>query len=253
MIVEYIRYRVPGDQAAAVVDAYARAAGALEASPHCLRYDVGTCVEDPGAVVVRIEWDSVEGHLAGFRRDAVFRDFLQAVSPFIGAIEEMRHYDLKVPRVESARTANQDRAAANAAADPRAVVERFLEANHVLDVDGMFREIGEDAVWSFPAAPPGAPREVEGKATNRAFFESLLPMWTSFSLPRREVHALEDDPERVVAYYASSGTLVDGSAYTNTYLSLVTVRGGKIVHWIEFCDAEPLARGVGILMQARGA
>jgi ketosteroid isomerase-like protein/quinol monooxygenase YgiN len=250
MIVEYIRYRVPPEQASAVIDAYDRAAAALEASPHCLRYEVATCVEDPGAVVVRIEWDSVEGHLSGFRRSAAFREFLQAVRPFIGAIDEMRHYDPQLPRVPVSHQATNghmdDRDTA------RAVVERFLAANAVLDVDGMFEEIGEDAVWSFPAAPPGAQREVRGKATNRSFFESLLPIWTSFSLPQREVHALADDPDRVVAYYASSGSLIDGSPYRNTYLSLVTVRGGKIVHWTEFCDAEPLTRGVTTLMQTRG-
>jgi len=251
VIVEYIRYRVAAGQAAAVVDAYDRAAVALESSPHCLRYDVGACVDDPGAVIVRIEWDSVEGHLSGFRGSAVFREFLEAVSPFIGAIEEMRHYELRLPRVPAAGEVSGSVTAADDEARPRAVVERFLAANAVLDVDGMFEEIGEDAVWSFPAAPPGAPREVKGKAANRSFFESLLPMWTSFSLPRRQVHALADDPERVVAHYASSGSLIDGSPYSNTYLSLVTVRGGKIVHWIELCDAEPLTRGVATLTPMR--
>ena len=99
MIVEYIRYRVAPEQAVAVVDAYDRAAPALESSPHCLRYDVATCVEDPGAVVVRIEWESIEGHVSGFRRSALFREFLRAVRPFVGAIEEMRHYDVQLPRV----------------------------------------------------------------------------------------------------------------------------------------------------------
>lgn len=134
---------------------------------------------------------------------------------------------------------------------PRAVVERFLTANDALDVDGMFEEIGDDAVWSFPAAPAGAPREMVGKANNRNFFESLLPMWKSFSLSHREVHALEDDPDRVVAYYASDASLVDGSEYKNTYLSLVTVRDGKIVHWIEFSDPGPLERGVATMLRSR--
>jgi ketosteroid isomerase-like protein/quinol monooxygenase YgiN len=249
VIVEYIRYRVARAQAAAVVDAYDRAAPALESSPHCLRYEVGTCVEDPGAVVVRIEWDSVEGHLSGFRRSHAFRDFVQAVSPFIDAIEEMRHYEVRLPPLSASDDATAARE--DDGDDPCAVVERFLAANAVLDVDAMFEEIADDAVWSFPAAPPGAPREVRGKPTNRAFFESLVPMWTSFGLPQREVHALADDPHRVIAYYASSGSLIDGSPYGNTYLSLVTVRGGKIAHWIEFCDAAPLSRGVATLAHAR--
>ena len=133
---------------------------------------------------------------------------------------------------------------------PRAVVERFLTANRSLDVDAMFEEIAQDAVWSFPAGPPGAPREVAGKDVNRAFFDAMRPMWASFNLTFFEVHPLADDAERVVAHYASTGSFIDGSPYRNTYLSLVTVRAGKIVHWMEFCDPQPLQHGAAVLRAA---
>jgi ketosteroid isomerase-like protein len=48
----------------------------------------------------------------------------------------------------------------------------------------------------------------------------------------------------VVAHYTSHGTLLDGSPYDNSYLSLVTVRCGRIVRWIEFCDPAPLVQGI---------
>ena len=131
---------------------------------------------------------------------------------------------------------------------PRAVVQRFLTANRALDINGMFEEIGAEAHWVFPAAPQGAPREVAGKATNRAFFERLRPMWRDFDLTFVDVQPLAGDDRRVVAHYASTGTLIDGSPYANTYLSLVTVEEGKIVEWIEFCDPAPLERGVGVLL-----
>jgi hypothetical protein len=44
--------------------------------------------------VVRIEWDSEEGHLSGFRQSSEFRTFLAAVGPFVSDIEEMRHYEV---------------------------------------------------------------------------------------------------------------------------------------------------------------
>ena len=132
---------------------------------------------------------------------------------------------------------------------PQAVVERFLTANDALDVDGMFAEIAADATWAFPTAPAGAPAEVTGKADNRAFFEALRPVWTAFRLTRREVCPLAGDPERVIAHYASEGTLNDGSPYANTYLCLVRVRNGQIVHWTEFCDPAPLARAVAALQR----
>jgi hypothetical protein len=44
--------------------------------------------------VVRIEWDSVEGHMHGFRQSSEFKPFLEAVQPFYNDIEEMTHYQV---------------------------------------------------------------------------------------------------------------------------------------------------------------
>jgi hemoglobin len=65
MIVEYIRYAIPEDQAGPFEDAYANAGAPLEASPHCEHYEVARCAEDPTAYAVRIEWDSAVGHQRG--------------------------------------------------------------------------------------------------------------------------------------------------------------------------------------------
>jgi heme-degrading monooxygenase HmoA len=94
MIVEYIRYRVPEDRAREFEEAYRGAGSSLEASPHCERYEIARCTEDPIAYTVRIEWDSAEGHMSGFRTSPQFRTFFAAVQPFVGQIEEMRHYEV---------------------------------------------------------------------------------------------------------------------------------------------------------------
>jgi quinol monooxygenase YgiN len=94
MIVEYIRYGIDNALAEEFEQAYRRAAEALEASEHCQRYEVLRCSEDPTQHVVRIEWDSVEGHLSGFRQSPEFRSFFEAVGPFVNDIEEMRHYQV---------------------------------------------------------------------------------------------------------------------------------------------------------------
>jgi quinol monooxygenase YgiN len=101
MIVEYIRYSIDNGRAEAFEDAYRRGAEALRASEHCDRYEVSRCSEDPTQHVVRIEWDSAEGHLSGFRRSPEFRTFLEAVGPFVDDIEEMRHYEVTLSSSES--------------------------------------------------------------------------------------------------------------------------------------------------------
>jgi heme-degrading monooxygenase HmoA len=96
MIVEYIRYKIAEGREDEFEDAYRRGGEVLDRSPNCERYEISRCVEEPDRYVVRIEWDSEEGHLSGFRGSPDFRVFLQAVGPFIDEVEEMRHYDVKI-------------------------------------------------------------------------------------------------------------------------------------------------------------
>jgi quinol monooxygenase YgiN len=94
MIVEYIRYHVAEEQGPALEQAYTRASEALRQSPHCLAYELARCTEEPASYILRIQWDSVEGHLQGFRRSPEFQSFFRAISPFVNAIQEMRHYEV---------------------------------------------------------------------------------------------------------------------------------------------------------------
>ena len=97
MVVEYIRYSIPAERRREFESAYDDAGEPLEASAHCRSYEITRCVEDPASYVVRIEWDSIEGHESGFRKSPEFQEFFAAVKPFVGDIEEMRHYELVTP------------------------------------------------------------------------------------------------------------------------------------------------------------
>lgn len=93
MIIEYIRYQIPAAQSGAFEQAYAEAASSLDASVHCLGYELARGVEEPEHYILRIRWDSLEGHEQGFRQSEEFGPFLAAVKPFFGQIAEMKHYD----------------------------------------------------------------------------------------------------------------------------------------------------------------
>jgi quinol monooxygenase YgiN len=92
MITEYVRYRLTDAESNEFEAAYARAAQALEAAPQCLAYDLSRGIEEPDRYVLRIEWASLAEHEDGFRSGPEFGRFLAAVRPFIGQIEEMKHY-----------------------------------------------------------------------------------------------------------------------------------------------------------------
>src|SRR5919112_1909271 len=95
MIVEYIRYAIEPGRAEAFRQAYAEAAVILQADRRCLSYEVAQGLEESTHFVVRIEWDSLEGHLEGFRRDPAFGGFFALVRPYVDDIEEMRHYEVR--------------------------------------------------------------------------------------------------------------------------------------------------------------
>jgi heme-degrading monooxygenase HmoA len=101
MIVEYIRYKIDPTRRAEFDDAYRRAGVLLDSSPHCERWEAARCTDEPEKQIVRIEWDSTEGHLQGFRQSADFKPFLEATQPFYKDIEEMIHYEVTAKGVRS--------------------------------------------------------------------------------------------------------------------------------------------------------
>lgn len=93
MILEYIRYRIPESAATAFEDAYGRAAEWLARSPHCIDFELAHGVEEPERYILQIRWDSLDGHIGGFRSSSEFREFFSEIRPYVDAIEEMSHYE----------------------------------------------------------------------------------------------------------------------------------------------------------------
>jgi heme-degrading monooxygenase HmoA len=85
MVVEYIRYHIPPERAEEFEQAYARAAESLADSDHCQGWELSRCVEHEEHYILRIEWDSVEGHERGFRSSPQFATFFSAIRPFVNA------------------------------------------------------------------------------------------------------------------------------------------------------------------------
>ena len=93
MIVEYIRYALSAHSGEELVEGYRAAQAQLDAAPEARAWELSRCVDDPSQFILRIEWDSAEAHLQGFRKGRHFPPFLAAIRPFVGEIAEMRHYE----------------------------------------------------------------------------------------------------------------------------------------------------------------
>jgi quinol monooxygenase YgiN len=94
MIVEYTRYKIDPTRREKFLADYKLAADSLKSSTHCLSYELSQCSEDENSFVLRLEWDSEEGHLKGFRNSPEFTSFFSHVRAYVNDIEEMRHYKL---------------------------------------------------------------------------------------------------------------------------------------------------------------
>ena len=93
MIVEVIRYQIGEGQEAAFENAYRQAQPHLTDSQHCLGYQLTRCLKHRSRYLLLIRWDSVDGHLQGFRGSPAFQRFLALVAPFFRQVEEMEHYE----------------------------------------------------------------------------------------------------------------------------------------------------------------
>jgi quinol monooxygenase YgiN len=94
MIVEYIRYAIEPTRQEQFIADYVAASVSLQASPFALGWELSQCADDPSQFILRIEWDSAEGHLQGFRQSADFLTFLPHIRPYVNDVLEMRHYNL---------------------------------------------------------------------------------------------------------------------------------------------------------------
>jgi quinol monooxygenase YgiN len=95
MIVEYLRYTVRPSAADRFEQAYQSASEVLAADPHCVAYELCRGVEEPEHFIVRLEWDSLEGHERGFRAGPHFAKFFGFVRPYFSDIAEMKHYTVR--------------------------------------------------------------------------------------------------------------------------------------------------------------
>lgn len=92
MTVEYIRYTIDSARSEQFIEDYTAAAESLRTSPHALSWELTYADEDPTQFILRIEWDSADGHMQGFRKSADFRTFFGHIRPYVNDIVEVRHY-----------------------------------------------------------------------------------------------------------------------------------------------------------------
>jgi uncharacterized protein len=117
------------------------------------------------------------------------------------------------------------------------IIEKGLEG--IADGEHFFDLLAKDVVFDYIITIPGYPRHVEGRDAVVELYRTYGALLVLDSCSDLVVH--HDTKNGVVVLeYASAGRAVaDGTPYRNRYISVLTIRDGKISYWRDYLD--PLA------------
>lgn len=107
------------------------------------------------------------------------------------------------------------------------------------DADGLLPMMAEDAVMEFPYAPSGQVRKLNGRAELAAYLARLGEVLAIDSLSPPRVHRTGDPEVTILEFTAAGRGLRTARPYNQTYISVITVRQGQIVHYRDYWN--PLA------------
>ncbi len=113
------------------------------------------------------------------------------------------------------------------------VIEEGLEG--LADGGHFFDLLADDVVFEFIITVPGYPRRVAGR-------DNLIELYrgyqSTFFLDRCfDLRVHRSDDSTVTLEYASEGKVTaTGRPYGNRYISVVTIKDRKIIHWRDYLD-----------------
>ncbi|GGK55669.1 nuclear transport factor 2 family protein [Salinarimonas ramus] len=99
-------------------------------------------------------------------------------------------------------------------------------ADEILDL------FAEDVIFEFPYAPEGLPKRLDGRDRLAAHFARLGPL---IAFDRFDLEAAHVCGDTVVIEFTCEGRGVEtGVAYDQTYVSVVTLRDGRIARYKDY-------------------
>jgi len=127
----------------------------------------------------------------------------------------------------------------------RAVHERSLQLLLDKDMRGWVDLWTDDCVFEFPFAPPGYPQRLEGRD---AVWDYIKDYPSKIDLKAfhdvRYLHGA--DPDVLVVEMRSEGrALGTDKPYNMQYISIITVRDGRIAHYRDYWNPLAVANALG--------
>ena len=107
----------------------------------------------------------------------------------------------------------------------------------MVDGEHYFDTISDNAVFEYRYIFPGYPQRIDGR-------EALMKLYAGYgnnivlqSADRLVVHRSQDPGVAILEYEVHGKIMRTGAPYDNRFISVVTTRQRKVVHWRDYMDS----------------
>ena len=107
----------------------------------------------------------------------------------------------------------------------------------LVDGEHFFDTVSEDAFFDFRYRFPGWPPTIRGRANLVAQFSGYGNNIRLHSADGLVVHHAQDRSVVILEYEIHGTILSHGVPYDNRFISVVTIKNRKIVHWRDYMDS----------------
>lgn len=122
---------------------------------------------------------------------------------------------------------------------------RHLQLLLAKDMDGWADLFAEDATFELPFAPRNYPERLEGQAAIRDYIKDYPKHIDLQDFPEVTVHPTVDPDVIVVEMRCEGRVVATGRPYRIRYISVVTVKDGKIARYRDYWNPLAVIEAVG--------
>lgn len=113
------------------------------------------------------------------------------------------------------------------------------DAHHFLDM------FAEDGVIEFPYAPPGGTARLQGRPALADYLPRVTAAIRFDTVSTPTVHRTHNPEVLILEFSAEGHGLQTGLSYDQRYISVITVRAGRIVHYRDYWNPLVVLRTLG--------
>jgi uncharacterized protein len=115
----------------------------------------------------------------------------------------------------------------------------FPPATRLIDM------VSEEIVFEFPYAPHDGVKRIDGKQPLAKYLKSVSDILAIDTMTLEKVYACVDSEVVILEFSAKGHRKSTGASYDQNYISVITVRHGRIVHYRDYWNPMALTDAIG--------